>query len=1687
MEFQEFIKSKKIEKKPETLHNKFYETYSNESLKGTDQWHVAALGLMFLNAYPDYRSSKNNDYYYYHETVNFESDRLNAFLEYGSIEDFWSEKNFPVLEAMFGEEMAPFVKKAWDYIPTLPYQEGYYRRSFRSSNHARTYFTKQLNFIIQLNLTLFYDFTLEEYIIHHNEIFPYNNNFAFVLASLVDEKHDKLYPLMVDIVYNRHETAKVSRPIIKAFLLSNNSEAWKAIEDLLISAQRQEGLRQSILEQLDETSLGALIHFIKVILDNNLTRFSSVVRAVDTWAGLAWEGEKQSTVKRFLEIAYHHLAHPEDLEKVKDSKDNAELYMALWAQGVRDVNGCMPVLDHLITKGTIEKRSLAFYFICEMGLAHISISTAIYIVNHYINDDKGLLMFYWLITLTHNARSNSKAIIKNNNVKNILFEIIERLAPEIPKTGKTFNGKLFSWTSFKLTKENAYSLVIDMADAESTEDLEMLIRLFKDMNSYQRERVARLILPQFYSYGYNKKKIADDFVLGKFERDFALSVLRDRSAGIKSAAINALEYAELTSEELAGFEDMLKSKSADTRKSIINFILKKELPIVKNSVEKLIVAGNQEQRLSGLDMLNQLHKKEELRTWTSQKANDFIELREPSAKEKILIDNLLKDDSILSKYTAKNGYGLYDPARIIMMQRPEQPIEGKYTEKFFKNNFGLSVSVEKLNEALNKLAQLIEQNQDYEYTVTYWDNSQNTVLLGNYFSSIKREKEEMTAEERFNNYPLPEVWKGWMLESNLTAQDLFIVNLFRNLNSRYSYYDRETKYDFPKTIAYLDQLFFNPEIPVGKNKYNAPIHNILANLMLVFPFEDERLYIENLLKTILANIPSDELNEVRTCKDRWSNNMCTWRDLPIISQLMKRYAGFATKMDDLEFARYWAVESWQINTLPDQFSVESYHPSLYTYARAYSLELIYQDELLNRLMHANTISNLTSENRNYRRNEDKKYFKDFSFIQDLLKRCTTRLLEVELVRGDSPTSVTNLAQSIGKIEGIDYLIKILQGLGKDKLNRGYVSYYGSNLLNKQEILSKYLKGCFPLPNETQEDFYKKIKAAKIEDKRLVEAAMYAPQWLTFATEYLGWKGLASAVWWLHAHANQRHDSETETEIARFSKVEVTAFKDGAVDIDWFLSAYSVLGKAKWKMVYDAAKYIADGNGHTRAKLYADVILGNTKIREVTKRVKDKRNQDYLRVYGLVPLSKNNRDNDLLGRYKYLQQFKKESKQFGSQRQASEGQSVKIAMENLARTAGYSDPLRLTWVMETAVAQKIMEDAETLKFDNVEISLLINKQGKAELSVTKDGKELKNIPAKLRKEKSVIELKDYQKTLKDQFSRTFKSLESAMVNRDAFKADEITKLMGHPVLRPMLEKLLLKSGEAIGFWKEGVLVDAGGESRSMGEDVYIAHSYDLYKAGVWSDFQKYAFDTQLKQPFKQIFRELYLPTQDELNAVAVSKRYEGHQVQPKKTLALLKTRGWTVNYEEGLQKVFHKEGFIAKIYAMADWFSPADVESPTLETIEFISRKDWKNVPFADIDGHIFSEIMRDLDLVVSVAHVGDVDPEASHSTVEMRGVLVRETARMFKLKNVEVTGNHVHINGSLGEYSVHLGSAVVHKKPGRYLSILPVHSQHRGRLFLPFVDDDPKSAELMSKVLMLAKDNEIQDPTILGQIKEVYV
>jgi hypothetical protein len=129
-----------------------------------------------------------------------------------------------------------------------------------------------------------------------------------------------------------------------------------------------------------------------------------------------------------------------------------------------------------------------------------------------------------------------------------------------------------------------------------------------------------------------------------------------------------------------------------------------------------------------------------------------------------------------------------------------------------------------------------------------------------------------------------------------------------------------------------------------------------------------------------------------------------------------------------------------------------------------------------------------------------------------------------------------------------------------------------------------------------------------------------------------------------------------------------------------------------------------------------------------------------------------------------------------------------------------------------------------------------------------------------------------------------------------------------------------------------------------------------------------------------------------------------------------------------------------------------------------------------------SEAMCDIDLVISVAHVGGVDPETSHSSIELRIAIAKELLALMSINNVTFAGAHAKIQGSLGEYSVHMGSGVVHQLGVGMLAVLPVHSQHRGRLFLPFADSDPKTAEIMSKLILFAEDKKIKDLSILMQI-----
>ncbi|HET7144577.1 MAG TPA: DUF5724 domain-containing protein, partial [Anaerolineales bacterium] len=627
-----------------------------------------------------------------------------------------------------------------------------------------------------------------------------------------------------------------------------------------------------------------------------------------------------------------------------------------------------------------------------------------------------------------------------------------------------------------------------------------------------------------------------------------------------------------------------------------------------------------------------------------------------------------------------------------------------------------------------------------------------------------------------------------------------------------------------------------------------------------------------------------------------------------------------------------------------------------------------------------------------------------------------------------------------------------------------------------------------------EGFAEQASLHKISEMRLIELAVYAPQWARFVQHATAWDHLSDAVWWMYAHTKDRQwtveqamREEWKAWIAERTPLSADDLMDGAVDVAWFQRVYAELGVQRWQQLYEAALYTSGGIGHTRARLYSDAMLGKMTAEQITERITKKRHQDSVRALGLIPLAaKKAQKSEILKRYEIMQEFLRTSKKFGSQRQASEKLAVSIGMQNLARTAGYADPQRLEWSMEIEAIADLSSGPVYIQVDDYQFSLGINEVGEPLFDVRKKDKVIKTIPAAVKNNERVSDLLERKQKLDRQVSRMRLSLEGAMCRGDEFTSAELKSLFRHPMLKVMIEQLIFVSPQGLGYpIKTGAALFYHDQKEILlaeTDRLRIAHPFDLLAGKQWHLWQRECFVAERIQPFKQVFRELYVPTSTEKDEGNLSRRYAGQQVNPRQALALFGGRGWVVDPNEGVQKTFHDAGFSARVGFLQGIFTPAEVEGLTIEAVVFTKRGEWSALKLQDIPPRIFSEVMRDLDLVVSVAHAGGVDPESSASSIDARAALIRESCTLLSIANIQLSERHVMINGKLANYNVNLGSGVVHKQPGGALCIIPIHSQHRGRLFLPFVDNDPKTAEIVSKVILLARDDQIKDPTILEQI-----
>ena len=299
--------------------------------------------------------------------------------------------------------------------------------------------------------------------------------------------------------------------------------------------------------------------------------------------------------------------------------------------------------------------------------------------------------------------------------------------------------------------------------------------------------------------------------------------------------------------------------------------------------------------------------------------------------------------------------------------------------------------------------------------------------------------------------------------------------------------------------------------------------------------------------------------------------------------------------------------------------------------------------------------------------------------------------------------------------------------------------------------------------------------------------------------------------------------------------------------------------------------------------------------------------------------------------------------------------------------------------------------------------------------------------------------------------------------------------------------------------------------------------------------------EIRQPWKQAHREVYLLTDAERATETYSNRFAAHILKQHQFNQLCALRGWAnrlrlmVDDEYppatlelpawGLRAEYWIEG-VGDDYGV-DTTEAGSYLRLTTDQVRFHRLGDAQNtahaggggyrpswrfpiaaqpLALADVPPLVFSEVMRDVDLFVGVSSVGndptwqDGGPEGrfrdywhaysfgdlEESAKSRKEVLTQLLPRLKIRDRAHIEGRFLKVRGDLRSYKIHLGSSNILMEPNdQYLCIVPdARLNKRGaNVFLPFEGDRTLSL-ILSKAFLLAEDKTIKDEIINRQIRE---
>jgi len=435
---------------------------------------------------------------------------------------------------------------------------------------------------------------------------------------------------------------------------------------------------------------------------------------------------------------------------------------------------------------------------------------------------------------------------------------------------------------------------------------------------------------------------------------------------------------------------------------------------------------------------------------------------------------------------------------------------------------------------------------------------------------------------------------------------------------------------------------------------------------------------------------------------------------------------------------------------------------------------------------------------------------------------------------------------------------------------------------------------------------------------------------------------------------------------------------------------------------------------------------------------------------------------------------------------------------------------------------------------------------AAIQWSKDGKALKSAPAAAKKDHPE-EVKELQAALKDINTMLPVQRERLDAMFLAQKSWPIgvwrERYLDHPLTGTIARRLIWsfagKGKPADGIWHDGQIVGADGRELAITKDATVSLWHPIGRPVdavlAWRDWLE---KHEVVQPFKQAHREVYVLTDAERHTGIYSNRFAAHVLRQHQFHALCAARGWTnrlrlmvdADYppahrllpQWNLRAEYWIEGAGSEygqdtnesgvyLYLATDQVRFYQIEAPQLHAhaggggYRLHHGAAEEPLPLTDIPPLVFSEIMRDADLFVGVASVGN-DPnwadggpggqyrdywqsysfgELSATSQTRRALLEKLIPRLKIADRCSLADRFLVVRGDIRTYKIHLGSGNILMAPNdQYLCIVPKQTvAGADRVFLPFEGDGMLSV-ILSKAFLLAADTKITDPTIVSQLKK---